>query len=290
MSAQSTVMREELEALAYELKQWRREGVSSVPVAEETMVELRSAVRRIAASAVRNADPTDSLGEPSAVNVPKAELPPPPEFTLPAVGKAEQMAWLRERVLNDKECLSHLKPGKQLVFGVGDVDARILLCGEAPGAEEEVEGEPFVGPAGQLLTKILQAAGLKRQNVYICNIMNYRPEMPTSFGNRPPTSDEMAYCLPYLKAQVQIVQPRVIIALGKTAVDGLLGPDPKRRMGQIRGQWHEFAGIPLIPTFHPSYLLRNNSNTTKRQVWEDILKVMEHLEMPIKEKQRGYFL
>ncbi len=100
----------------------------------------------------------------------------------------------------------------------------------------------------------------------------------------------MAYCLPFLRAQVEVVQPKVIVALGKTAVDGLLGPDPKRRMGRIRGQWAEFAGIPLIPTFHPSYLLRNNNNRTKRAVWEDLLQVMERLEMPVSEKQRGYFL
>jgi len=119
--------------------------------------------------------------------------------------------------------------------------------------------------------------------------MNWRPAMPTAFGNRPPTADEMAYCLPYLRAQVAVVQPKVIVALGKTAVDGLLGPDPARRMGRIRGEWHTFADIPLIPTFHPSYLLRNNNNRTKRQVWEDMLKVMEHLKMPISEKQRGFF-
>lgn len=283
-------MREELEALAYELKQWRREGVTSVPVAEETMASLRAVVARLAAAA----PPVESsFAETDAVAVEKAsvkKMPPPPVLEIPEGSKAEQMAWLHERVLEDKECLSHLKPGKKLVFGVGSVDAKIMFCGEAPGAEEELLAEPFVGPAGQLLTKIIRAAGMTRDEVYICNLMNWRPEMPGEFGNRPPTSEEMAYCLPYLRAQVEIVKPAVIIALGKTAVDGLLGPDSKRRMGHIRGQWSEFAGIPVLPTYHPSYLLRNNSKSTKRQVWEDILLVMEHLGLPISETQRGYFL
>tara|TARA_B110000037_G_scaffold212998_3_gene266761 strand:+ start:17360 stop:18223 length:864 start_codon:yes stop_codon:yes gene_type:complete len=287
-------MREELEALAYELKQWRREGVTSVPVSEETLEGLRSTVRRLAAAAPPSAPPSASptlvVEEEAPAKPQKADMPPPPELEIPDGTKAEQMAWLRDRVLNDKEGLSHLKSGKQLVFGVGSIDAKILFCGEAPGAEEEIQAEPFVGPAGQLLTKIIKAAGMSREEVYISNIMNWRPEMPTDFGNRPPTGDEMAYCLPFLKAQVEIVKPAAIVALGKTAVDGLLGPDPKRRMSHIRGQWFEFAGTPIIPTYHPSYLLRNNSNSTKRQVWEDILLVMERLEMPISEKQRGFFL
>lgn len=283
-------MREELEALAYELKQWRREGVTSVPVTEETLAELRSTVRRLVAEAPPVVASTVVEEETVSVKVETPPIPPAPELEIPEGTKTEQMAWLRERVLKDKECLSHLKPGKQLVFGIGNVDAKILFCGEAPGAEEELEAEPFVGPAGQLLTKIIKAAGMSREDVYICNIMNWRPEMPTEFGNRPPTADEMVYCLPFLRAQVEIVKPAAIIALGKTAVDGLLGPDPKRRMGQIRGQWSEFAGTPVLPTYHPSYLLRNNSNSTKRQVWEDFLAVMERLEMPISEKQRGYFL
>jgi DNA polymerase len=220
-----------------------------------------------------------------------APIPPPPKVALPTKGtKEERWKRLRELVLGDLICQEHVRDGKQIVFGVGSVDASIFFCGEAPGAEEENQGEPFVGPAGQLLTKIIQAMGLSRQTVYIGNIMNWRPEMPTPFGNRPPTPEEMAYCLPYLKAQLAVVQPKVIVALGKTAVDGFLGPDPKRRMGQIRGQWTEFEGIPLIPTFHPSYLLRNNTKATKRQVWEDMLEVMRRLEMPISQKQQGFFL
>lgn len=217
-------------------------------------------------------------------------MPAPPGIALAEGTPQEQWEALRRQVLADTWCQSQVKPGKQVVFGVGSPEARIFFCGEAPGAEEEVQGEPFVGPAGQLLTRIIGAMGLKRSDVYIGNIMNYRPPLPGPVGNRPPAPVEMAYCLPYLIAQLKVVRPEVIVALGKTAVDGLLGVDPSRRMTRIRGQWTEFEGIPLIPTFHPSYLLRNKSLQTKRQVWEDMLAVMERLEMPVSGKQRGYFL
>ncbi|MGB0744833.1 MAG: uracil-DNA glycosylase, partial [Opitutales bacterium] len=145
-----------------------------------------------------------------------------------------------------------------------------------------------------LLTKIICAMGLKREDVYIANILKWRPEHNKPYGNRPPTIEEMNFCLPYVKAQIDIVQPKVIVALGNTAVTGLLGPDPNRRMGSVRGSWQEFEGTPLIITFHPSYLLRAeseaNPNAKKRLVWVDMLQVMEKVELPISDKQRGFFL
>ena len=159
----------------------------------------------------------------------------------------------------------------------------------APGADEEIQGEPFVGRAGQLLTRIIKAMNLERSEVYIGNIMNWRPEMPTSFGNRPPTQEEMNYCLSYLQAQLRIVEPKVIVALGATAANGLLGPDPTRKMGTVRGKWFSFDATPLLITYHPSYVLRNGTNHVKRLVWEDMLKVMERVGLPISEKQREYF-
>lgn len=131
--------------------------------------------------------------------------------------------------------------------------------------------------------------GLKREDVYISNIMNWRPEVSTPFGNRPPTQEEMTFCLPYLKAQLEIVQPKVIVALGATAVNGLLGANKNRKMGDVRGQWFEFQNLPLMITFHPSYLLRNDTLRTKRLVWEDMLKVMERLNLSISNKQRAFF-
>jgi DNA polymerase len=204
--------------------------------------------------------------------------------------KREHWEILRERVLANEDLKKHVRSGKNLVFGVGNLDAEIFFCGEAPGTDEEIQGIPFVGRAGQLLTKIIGAMGLSRETVYISNIMNWRPEMNGETGNRPPTQEEMQFCLPYLIEQVEIIQPKVIVALGATAVSGLLGYDKSRKMSTIRGQWHEFCNIPLMITFHPSYLLRNGTNAMKRVVWEDMLKVMERTGLPITEKQRQYFL
>ncbi len=217
-----------------------------------------------------------------------APIPNPKPFTLPEGDKQTRWNALKEIVLSDKVCAEHLRPEKQIVFGVGNLDAKIFFCGEAPGADEEIQGEPFVGKAGQLLTKIIAAMGLERKDVYIGNIMNWRPECPK--GNRKPTIEEMTYCLPYLKAQVEIVQPQVIVALGMTAVEGLLGVDPTRRMGKIRGQWQTYNGTDLMVTYHPSFLLQYASAQMKRLVWEDMMAVMEKVGLSISDKQRGYFL
>jgi DNA polymerase len=274
-------MRAEFEALIDELHRRRAAGEDTVFVADATLARLRARQRSVA-------DPTARI--PPATMARPACVPPPPVIDLPPGDKPARLQWLRQRVLGDPYCLAQVKPGKQVVFGVGNADADIFFCGEAPGAEEEIQGEPFVGPAGQLLTRMLAGMGLARADVYIGNIMNFRPPLPEPIGNRPPTPAEIAYCLPFLRAQLAIVRPQVIVALGKTAVDGLLGPDPKRRMGAIRGTWSSFADIPLMITFHPSYLLRNQSKQTKRMVWEDLLQVMERVGLPVSDKQRGYFL
>jgi DNA polymerase len=221
---------------------------------------------------------------------------------LPEGDKATRWNALREIVLSDKQCAAHVYPGKKIVFGVGSLDASIMFVGEAPGGDEEIQGEPFVGRAGQLLNRMIKAMGLERGQVYIGNILNWRPEMGvrnadgSQTGNRPPTAEEMAYCLPFIRAQIAIVQPKVIVALGKTAVDGLLGFDRFKSMGAARGSWHEYAGTPLRATYHPSYLLRQEGLTTasakkiKRDAWEDLLAVMERAGVEISEKQRNYFL
>ena len=227
---------------------------------------------------------------PAPPATPAVALPPPPVIDLPSGDKATQWAWLRERVQGCPVCKEQVQEGKKIVFGVGSLDADIFFCGEAPGAEEEVQGEPFVGPAGELLTKILKAMRLTREQVYIGNIMNWRPPLPTPVGNRPPTPQEMAFCLPYLRAQLQIVAPRVIVALGQTAVTGLLGREEQRKMKDIHGQWFSFEGIPLMPTYHPSYLLRSESLRSKRVVWEDMMAVMEKLGMPLSDRERRYFM
>ncbi|MBA3833647.1 MAG: uracil-DNA glycosylase [Chthoniobacterales bacterium] len=202
--------------------------------------------------------------------------------------KAERLAPLRERVAVCTRC-PHLAAARiQTVFGTGNLDADIMFIGEAPGADEDRLGEPFVGRAGQLLTKIIGAMGYTRDDVYIANVLKCRPDTPgRSAGNRPPTPEEMATCLPYLAEQIAIIEPRVLVALGATAVEGLL--EFRAPMSQLRGRWHSYHDTPLMITYHPSYLLRNQSNTEKRKVWEDMLLVLERLERRITEKQRGYF-
>jgi DNA polymerase len=177
----------------------------------------------------------------------------------------------------------------QVVFGVGNPDAELMFVGEAPGEDEDLRGEPFVGKAGQLLTKIIETMGFARSDLYIANVLKCRPDMPAGeSGNRKPRPAEMATCLPYLRRQIEIIEPRAIVALGATAMEGLLGQTAP--MNQLRGRWHEFNGIPLMATYHPAYLLRNQALTEKRKVWEDMLLVLERLGKNISEKQRNYFL
>lgn len=222
----------------------------------------------------------------------RARLAPPPPASAPAPSgssKAEQMEALRARVMAalPNEPLAHHRT--RFVFGVGNPDAELMFVGEAPGADEEIAGEPFVGPAGQLLTKIITAMELSREQVYIGNILKWRPDMPAgASGNRKPRPDEMAACLPYLEEQIAIVEPKCLVALGATAMQGLTGATEP--MHALRGRWHAFKGIPLMATYHPAYLLRNQSNSEKRKVWEDMLQVLELLGHPVSARQRGYFL
>jgi len=206
-----------------------------------------------------------------------------------ARNKGDLLAAVRERVGVCTKC-AHLACSRtQTVFGVGNPDADLMFIGEAPGADEDQQGEPFVGRAGQLLTRILKAMNFAREEVYIANILKCRPDMPAgSFGNRPPTPTEMQTCLPYLVEQIDIIQPSVLVALGAVAVEGLLGT--RGTMRELRGRWHTYNSIPLMITYHPAYLLRNQAPSEKRKVWEDMLQVLERLEQPISERQRNYFL
>lgn len=208
----------------------------------------------------------------------------------PSGTKTERLAALRAETLQCQICPHLAKSRTQVVFGVGDPEARLMFVGEAPGADEDEKGEPFVGLAGKLLTKMLTAMELTREQIYIANVLKCRPDMPGSTsGNRKPTRTEMDACLPYLRAQVAIIAPVVIVALGATAVEGLFGPQ-KTTISRLRGTWMELDGVPVRPTFHPSYLLHNQNLALKRLVWEDLLSVMERLPLPISEKQRGFFL
>ena len=254
-------------------------SVRVVPL--ETKAELRAAVSIVAGAGYRTAISLTAL--PPTNETSSAPL----EIT--GSSKAEKLRHLAERAAVCVKC-PHLAARRHtVVFGVGNPEAKLMFVGEAPGEEEDLQGEPFVGRAGQLLTKMITAMGLTREQVYIANIVKCRPDMPPgASGNRKPTKQEMETCVPYLRAQIDVIKPAVMVALGATAVEGLLGPG--RAIGSLRGKFLEYRDTPLMPTYHPSYLLRNQSNTEKRKVWEDLLKVMERLDMPVSEKQRGFFL
>jgi len=171
----------------------------------------------------------------------------------------------------EQEAMSCLKCGlahsrTQVVFGVGNPHAHLLFIGEAPGRDEDLQGEPFVGRAGQLLTRIIEAMGMRREDVYIANVVKCRPP-----GNRNPRPDEIAACAPYLQAQIAFIKPRVICALGNFAAQALLGTEEK--ISALRGRFHRYQGIPVMPTYHPAYLLRNPNE--KRAVWEDMQLVQK---------------
>ncbi len=205
-------------------------------------------------------------------------------------GKTEQLAGLKKQAERWAPAMALGTLREKMVFATGNPDAAIMLIGEAPGYNEEKEGEPFVGPAGQKLNDILKAMGLRREDTYISNLVKFRPSLPKqTTNNRKPSPEEMAACLPLVMAEISVVQPKLIIALGGTAAEGLLGLEGT--VGSMRGKWHEVSGIPARVTYHPSYLLQSGgSNDVKRALWEDMLAAMEKLGMPISEKQRGFFL
>jgi uracil-DNA glycosylase family 4 len=184
---------------------------------------------------------------------------------------------LREGILDCRRCGLH-KGRTNMVFGEGDPASDILFVGEGPGSDEDRTGRPFVGRAGALLTKIIGAMGLEREQVYIANVVKCRPP-----GNRDPEPDEIANCLPYLEKQVDIIRPRVIVALGRVATQTLSGE--RSGITSLRGRFFEYRGIKLMPTFHPAACLRQPS--TKRLVWEDIKKVMTEVGLPIRRVMRN---
>ena len=205
-------------------------------------------------------------------------------------GKAEQLAGLKKQAEHWEPAMALGTLRETMVFATGNPDAAIMLVGEAPGYNEEKECEPFVGPAGQKLNDILKAMGVRREDVYISNLVKFRPSVPKqTTNNRKPSAEEMAACLPLVMAEISVVQPKIIIALGGTAAEGLIGL--QGTVGSMRGKWHEVSGIPARVTYHPSYLLQSGgSNDVKRALWEDMLASMEKLGMPVSEKQRGFFL
>jgi uracil-DNA glycosylase family 4 len=214
----------------------------------------------------------------SAYKVVEPEPPPAKPFAEGAVYN-ETLENIRKNLGDCKRC----KLGatrKKLVFGVGNPKARLVFVGEGPGADEDEKGEPFVGRAGGVLNRLIAAMGLKREDVYICNIVKCRPP-----GNRDPESDEIAACWPFLLRQLRSINPEVIVALGKPASHTLL--NTKEPISKLRGRFRDFHNIPLMPTYHPSYLLRSGGNSDSFwDVWEDMTQVLQLLKLPVPDKSR----
>jgi DNA polymerase len=187
---------------------------------------------------------------------------------------AEALRIIREDLGDCTRCPLHKQGRKQIVFGVGDPRAQLMFVGEGPGADEDEQGEPFVGRAGQLLNKMIEAMGLRREQVYIANVVKCRPP-----GNRTPEREECDTCSPFLLRQIAAIQPKVVVALGAVAARTLLGLNEP--MARLRGRWFDFRGIRLAVTYHPAYLLRDPRQ--KGEAWKDLQMVME--EMGLKKRK-----
>ena len=192
-----------------------------------------------------------------------------------AADPAQALRLIREDLGDCTRCVLHKQGRKQIVFGVGNPRAELMFIGEAPGADEDQQGEPFVGRAGQLLNNMIKAMGIRREDVYIANIIKCRPP-----GNRTPERDECETCSPFLMRQIAAIQPKVIVALGAVAAKTLLAINAP--MSELRGHWYDFRGTKLAVTYHPAFLLRDPRQ--KKETWKDLQMVMKFLGMPIPPK------
>ena len=278
------------------IEQLREEGLDGLPVAnplspalagpqpQPAEVTAASVARRPARMANSSDEKKlavkrdDSAQQPQSLLATPSNAPTELFSRYPGLEKIADLDMLREFIGDCTRC--KLAPGRtKLVFGVGNPNAELMFVGEAPGADEDLQGEPFVGRAGQLLTDIIERGmGMSRNDVYICNVIKCRPP-----GNRNPEPDEVSTCEPFLFRQIDLVRPKVIVGLGTFAVQALL--KVKTPISKLRGNWHEMQGIKMMPTFHPAYLLRNPAD--KRLVWADIQEVMKFLGQPIPRRGSG---
>lgn len=243
-------------------------------IASELLLHLRWAQ----AKGMRHVPPP-RLDPPAAVEAAPSEAParmapapepPPVAARAHAAAAADTLEAIRRDIGDCTRC--KLCRGRtNIVFGSGNPRARLVFVGEGPGVEEDAQGLPFVGAAGQLLTRMIQAMGLRREEVYICNVVKCRPP-----NNRNPEPDEVAACSPFLARQIRAIAPKAIVTLGKFAAQTLL--ETSEPVSRLRGRWHRYEGIDLLPTFHPAYLLR--SPHEKRKAWEDLQQVMRRLGLP----------
>jgi len=299
---------EALDILLDELKRQKAAGVRRVSITADSLAALKALAGTPAtpasapAPAPAKAAPAPAPARPAAapssapvaaaapkpaVAAPASPISDAPIFTLAAGTKAERMQALRQLVEACAETKKHLVAPQRPLLGHGSLDAKVVFVGEAPTIGEMEAGQAFAGESGELLQKILGAAAINQADCYFAPVMVWRPEPPTQYGKRPPTARELAFNLPYLRAQIDVISPRVVVALGAQAFEALHGRTPT--ITQARGQWFDLGGVPLLATFHPNYLLHSPSASAKRTVWEDFLLLMEKLGLPISEKQRGFF-
>ncbi len=286
------------------LRQLEAQGQTYVNVDDDARLLLREFYRRARSGAQGGAQSRSQEGAKVASPAPMTSSATPavsqsapnvvasnPQSGGVVVGSGnedEKIASLKQQAANWAPAKTTGSFRETLVFSAGNAQADLMLVGDAPGFDEERLREPFVGKAGQKLDAILKAMGTAREQVYISNIVKFRPKMSNqTTNNRKPTAEELSVWLPFIREEVKVVAPKVIIALGKTAAQALLGVE--KSVEEMRGQFFKYEGVDLRVTYHPSYILNEGATPEKRMLWLDMLSVMERLQMPISEKQRGYF-
>lgn len=247
-------------AIRQQLQSWRAAGIEWLPAAR-------------AAVLTREAAKEPRQPQPLAPASPAAQPAPTPDSTLEA--RRLELRVLAQEVAKCTRCPELAATRTQTVFADGDIGIELCFVGEAPGADEDAQGKPFVGAAGQLLNRILAACGLKREEVYICNTLKCRPP-----GNRTPLVDEVANCHGYLDRQLELVRPSFICTLGGSAAQAVL--ETTAPLGKLRGRFHDYRGIPVLCTYHPAYLLPHRHPEKKREVWEDMKLLMDRMGRPVK--------
>jgi DNA polymerase len=250
-----------------------------IPGRDDAARQIRQHIERLQASGIEWVPaPNPDLPEPTSAATP-AELFATPQAP-PGADRRVALAVLAEDVKRCVACGELASTRTQTVFGVGPMDPELCFIGEAPGFDEDRQGEPFVGAAGQLLNRIIAACGMKREEVYICNILRCRPP-----GNRTPKPDEAANCRHFLEQTLELIRPKFICCLGACAAQNLLQtPAP---IGRLRGRFYQYKDIPVVCTYHPSYLLRSESSEPKRLVWEDMKMLMARMGKSIPETKKG---
>ncbi len=244
---------------------------------EETPMDVTAHVRRhLESLRAAGVEWLSTVGPPLVLaETPAAAVPDAAPEASPVVDRRRELEMLAEVVSGCTRCKELAATRTQTVFGVGRIDPDVCFVGEAPGREEDATGEPFVGPAGQLLTRIIAAMGMTREEVYICNILRCRPP-----NNRTPQPEEAAHCREYLEETLELVKPKYICALGATAAKYLLGTS--LGITKMRGKFYDYRGIPVLCTFHPSYLLRDP--TKKKEVWDDMKTLLTRMGKPIPQR------